>query len=80
MNQTEERKREHVQICLDEDVSAHHNYWDDVNLIHNALPEINEDDIDLSTEIFGKILGAPIVISAITGGYDEGKKINKNLH
>jgi len=41
MNQTEERKREHVQICLDEDVSAHHNYWDDVKLIHNALPEIN---------------------------------------
>ena len=79
MNQTEERKREHVQICLDEDVSAHHNYWDDVNLIHNALPEINEDEIDLSTEIFGKILGSPIVISAITGGYGDGKKINENL-
>ena len=79
MNQTEERKREHVQICLDEDVSAHYNYWDSVHLLHNALPEINEDDIDLSTELFGKILGAPIVISAITGGYDEGKKINKNL-
>ena len=79
MNQTEERKREHVQICLDEDVSAHYNYWDSVHLLHNALPEINEDDIDLSTELFGKIIGAPIVISAITGGYDEGKKINKNL-
>ena len=79
MNQTEERKREHVQICLDEDVSAHHNYLDDVNLVHNALPEINENEIDLSTEIFGKILGAPIVISAITGGYNEGKKINENL-
>jgi len=79
MNQTEERKSEHVHICLDEDVSAHHNYWDDVNLIHNALPEINEDGIDLSTEIFGKILGAPIVISAITGGYNDGEKINENL-
>jgi isopentenyl-diphosphate delta-isomerase len=79
MNQTEERKREHVQICLDEDVSAHYNYWDSVHLLHNALPEINEDDIDLSTELFGKILGAPIVISAITGGYDDGKKINNNL-
>jgi len=79
MNQTEERKREHVQICLDEDVSAHYNYWDSVHLLHNAIPEINEDDIDLSTELFGKILGAPIVISAITGGYGEGKKINENL-
>jgi len=79
MNQTEERKHEHVQICLDEDVSAHYNYWDGVHLIHNALPEINEDEIDLSTELFGKILGAPIVISAITGGYTAGKKINGNL-
>jgi len=79
MNQTEERKREHINISLKENVSAHHNYWDDVTLIHNALPEINEDEIDLSIELFGKKLGAPLVISAMTGGYSEGKKINENL-
>ena len=79
MSQTEERKREHVQIALEEDVSAHHNYWDDVKLVHNALPEINEDNIDLSIKLFGKKLGAPMVISGITGGYSEGKKINENL-
>jgi len=79
MNQTEERKREHIKISLDENVSAHHNYWDDITFIHNALPEINEKDIDLSIELFGKKLGAPLVISAMTGGYTEGKKINENL-
>jgi len=79
MNQTEERKQEHVAVCLDEDIAAHYNYWDSVHLVHNALPEINEDDIDLSTNLFEKKLGAPIVISAITGGYGEGKKINNNL-
>ena len=79
MNQTEERKREHINISLKENVSAHHNYWDDVTLIHNALPEINEDEIDLSIELFGKKLGAPLIISAMTGGYSEGKKINENL-
>ena len=79
MNQTEERKREHIKISLKENVSAHHNYWDDVTLIHNALPEINEDEIDLSIELFGKKLGAPLIISAMTGGYSEGKKINENL-
>jgi isopentenyl-diphosphate delta-isomerase len=79
MNQTEERKREHIKISLDENVSAHHNYWDEVQLIHNALPEINEKEIDLSIELFGKKLGAPLVISAMTGGYSEGKKINENL-
>ncbi len=79
MNQTEERKKDHIKIALEECVSAHHNYWDDVKLKHNALPEINEDEIDLSLELFGKKLGAPIVISGITGGYSDGKSINANL-
>ncbi|UCF11994.1 MAG: type 2 isopentenyl-diphosphate Delta-isomerase [Thermoplasmatales archaeon] len=79
MNQTEERKREHINISLKENVSAHHNYWDDVLLIHNALPEINEYEIDLSIKLFGKKLGAPLVISAMTGGFSKGKKINENL-
>jgi isopentenyl-diphosphate delta-isomerase len=79
MNQTEERKREHVEIALKENTQAHYNFWDDVSLIHNALPEINEDDINLSTTLFGKKLGAPLIISAITGGYSDAKQINKNL-
>jgi isopentenyl-diphosphate delta-isomerase len=79
MNQTEERKRDHVQISLKENVAAHYNYWDDVQLIHNALPEINENEIDLSTQLFGKKLKAPLIISGMTGGYSEGKKINDHL-
>ncbi len=79
MNQTEERKREHVQISLKENVSAHHNFWDDVHLIHNALPEINENEIDLSIQLFGKKLQLPLIISGMTGGYSEGKKINEHL-
>lgn len=79
MNQTEERKREHIKIALEENVSAHHNYWDDITLIHNALPEINEHDINMNINLFGKRLGAPLIISAMTGGYSEGKSINENL-
>jgi isopentenyl-diphosphate delta-isomerase len=79
MNQTEERKREHVQISLKENVSAHHNYWDNVHLFHNALPEINENEIDLSIQLFGKKLNAPLIISGMTGGYSDGKKINEHL-
>jgi isopentenyl-diphosphate delta-isomerase len=79
MSQTEERKREHVQISLKENVAAHHNYWDDVTLFHNALPEINENDINLSTHLFNKNLAAPLIISGMTGGYAEGRKINEHL-
>jgi len=79
MNQTENRKDEHVRISLDKDVAAHHNYWNDVKLIHNALPEINKDEIDLTMSLFGKKMDAPLIISGMTGGYQKAKKINENL-
>lgn len=73
------RKAEHIEICLNENVNANYNFWDDVTLVHNALPELDMKDIDTSIEIFGKKLEAPIIISAITGGFDGGAEINKNL-
>jgi len=79
MSKTEQRKRDHIQLALEKDVSAHYNYWDDVSLQHNALPEVDEHDIDLSTTLFGKKLGAPLIISGMTGGFSDAKKINENL-
>jgi len=79
MNKTESRKDEHIEISLKKNVAADHNYWDDIVLVHNALPEINKEEIDLSTTLFGKKLGAPIIISSMTGGYTKAKKINENL-
>jgi isopentenyl-diphosphate delta-isomerase len=79
MNKTESRKDEHVQVAIKKDISSDHNYWDDIKLIHNALPEIQKKDIDLSVKIFNKKLGAPIIIASMTGGYNKAKKINKNL-
>ena len=79
MNEIENRKDEHVKISLEKNISAHHNYWDDLTLKHNALPELNKNDIDLKTKLFKKDLGAPLIISAMTGGYTKAKKINENL-
>jgi isopentenyl-diphosphate delta-isomerase len=79
MNQTESRKDEHVRISLEENVSAEHNYWDDVKLIHNALPEINKNDVNLKTKLFGKNFAAPLIIAGMTGGYKKAKIINENL-
>jgi isopentenyl-diphosphate delta-isomerase len=79
MNTTESRKDEHVRIAIEENVKSSYNYWDDVILIHNALPEINKNEIDTSTNLFGKKLGAPLIIAGMTGGYSKAKKINENL-
>lgn len=54
-------------------------HLDDVELIHCALPELDLEDIDLSTKLFGKAISAPIIISSMTGGHPETKKINERL-
>src|SRR3989442_3026753 len=78
-SKTEQRKAEHVNIILQENVSAEYNDWNDVRLVHAALPEIDLDDIDVSVKFFGKRLGAPLIISSMTGGFGMGKEINANL-
>lgn len=75
----ESRKEDHVKICLNEDVKAHYNYWDDIRFIHHALPEIDFSEIDTRAEVLGKKLSSPIIISAITGGYTKAETINRNL-
>ena len=75
----EKRKEDHVDICLKENVMAHYNYWNDVHFVHRALPEINFSDIDTRTRLLDKELSAPIIISAITGGYAKAETINRNL-
>src|SRR3989440_3010169 len=78
-SKTEQRKAEHVNIILQENVSAEYNYWSDVRLVHNALPEIDLDDVDVGVKFFGKRLEAPLIISSMTGGFGMGKEINANL-
>lgn len=74
-----ERKADHIEICLNERIEPGYCYWDDVKLIHNALPEVNADEIDMSTEVFGKKLNFPFIVTAITGGFAGAKKINENI-
>jgi isopentenyl-diphosphate delta-isomerase len=73
------RKSDHIDICLKERVAPDHCYWDDVKLVHNAMPEIDIDDIDLSADVLGKRLEFPLIVTAITGGFPGAKKINENI-
>jgi isopentenyl-diphosphate delta-isomerase len=74
------RKYSHLLICKNYDVSFRKSpHFDDVELIHCALPELDLDEIDTSTSFLGKKISAPILISAMTGGNPEAKKINENL-
>ena len=76
--QTEGRKAEHLQICLDEKVQARRltSGFEDVSFVHRALPEIDKDKIELTTTIFNHKLKAPLIVGAMTGGTQKAKKIN----
>ena len=74
------RKLEHLKICMDKNVQYNKSTgFEDIELIHKALPEINKETIDISTNVFGKKLDSPLFITAITGGHPDAKEINKNL-
>lgn len=79
MKGIEKRKADHIQVSLEEDVSSGHNFWDDLHLVHDSLPEVDLEEIDTATVLFGKKLSAPLMITAITGGYAEAEKVNRNL-
>lgn len=73
------RKGDHVEIVANEDLSQNYVYWDDIKLVHNPLPEVDLEEVDTSVTIFGRSLKAPLIISAMTGGYGKAEEINRNL-
>ncbi|NEO14886.1 MAG: type 2 isopentenyl-diphosphate Delta-isomerase [Moorea sp. SIO4G2] len=81
MTQTQQRKADHIRICLDEDVQfrANTNGLERYRFTHCCLPELNRSEIDISTTFLGKSLGAPLLISSMTGGTEQAKTINFRL-
>ncbi|MBC6433971.1 type 2 isopentenyl-diphosphate Delta-isomerase [Nostoc sp. HG1] len=79
--QTQNRKADHIRICLEEDVQSHQitNGLERYRFTHSCLPELNHSDIDISTTFLGKHLGAPLLISSMTGGTEQAAIINQRL-
>jgi isopentenyl-diphosphate delta-isomerase len=75
------RKTDHLRLCAEEDVEFHRtgSLLSDVHLVHQALPELALDDIDLGTELCGKRLSAPLLIAGMTGGTPRAGALNREL-
>lgn len=73
------RKAEHVKVVLGGDVEGRYRYWNDVQLVHHALPELDFAEVDPSVTFLGHRLAAPLVITGMTGGFPDARKINDNL-
>ncbi|ASK61429.1 type 2 isopentenyl-diphosphate Delta-isomerase [Virgibacillus phasianinus] len=75
------RKTEHIRLCLNDNVEGVNKTTglEGISFIHNALPEINFDDIKLDSSFLGKKVKAPFLVSSMTGGSELAEEINGNL-
>lgn len=74
------RKADHLRMAATADVNSRRSAgFEDVHLLHCAVPEVDLDAVDTSTELFDHRLGLPLVISAMTGGHREGGRVNAIL-
>jgi len=75
------RKAEHLSLCETDQVAFQQKstLFEEVELIHDALPELHVDEIDLAVTFAGKKLKAPVIIAAMTGGVAEADAINRDL-
>jgi isopentenyl-diphosphate delta-isomerase len=80
VTQTGSRKADHIRINLEEDVrSGLTTGLERFRFMHEALPELDLETIDLTTRVFGRTLQAPLLISSMTGGTEEAGDINRRL-
>jgi isopentenyl-diphosphate delta-isomerase len=74
------RKAEHLELALRPEaqfpLAAG---WSDVELVHASLPEVDLDEVQLSTELLGRRLEAPLIIAGMTGGHPDAEALNRAL-
>ncbi len=76
----QDRKKDHIKLCLNEDVSYRTaTGFDQFYFRHNALPEINPEDVSVESTLLGRTFSFPLFISSMTGGYTEAGQLNAQI-
>ncbi|HEY9165294.1 MAG TPA: type 2 isopentenyl-diphosphate Delta-isomerase [Candidatus Kryptonia bacterium] len=80
MDQTSNRKANHVDIVLNQQVDYQKSTgFEKFEFVHNALPEIDFDSIDTGLKFFSHKFSAPIMVSSMTGGFKRAEQINETI-
>lgn len=75
------RKDDHIDLCATDQVEYQHKttLLEEVELLHDSLPEVDVDGVDLGLDVLGKHLMAPVLITGMTGGAERARDINREL-
>ncbi|MEM6997057.1 MAG: type 2 isopentenyl-diphosphate Delta-isomerase [Myxococcota bacterium] len=76
-----QRKKDHLALCAGPNVAFRDKttLLEQVELVHDALPEMHADEVDSTTQLLGKTLQAPLIVAAMTGGTDVAAKVNQDI-
>jgi isopentenyl-diphosphate delta-isomerase len=78
--QFEQRKQDHIKLALmPENQTAESSILDDIHLMHEALPDLNFEDLSIKSVRLGKEVKKPFLVSSMTAGHRHAKRINRNL-
>lgn len=76
----EKRKRDHIALALmQNNQTTNLNRLDSIQLQHDALPDLDFTDIDITSNRFGNKVKNPFLVSSMTAGHKDSKNINQNL-
>jgi isopentenyl-diphosphate delta-isomerase len=80
-DELQRRKTQHLDLALRDEVEPEETdpLFRCVRLVHRAVPELRLSDVDLSTELSGGKLRAPVMVVGMTGGTDRAGQINRDL-
>ena len=79
-HQFESRKVDHIRLSLSDATQARGlSGLDLIELRHEALPDLDFDQISIAATVFGHPLATPFLISSMTGGHAESTALNRRL-
>ncbi|MFY0615142.1 MAG: type 2 isopentenyl-diphosphate Delta-isomerase [Hyphomicrobiaceae bacterium] len=81
MNDIEKRKLEHLEVVMSGSANAVHTAsgFDHVRFEHEALPDLDFDEIDLNVAFLGRTMSAPLLVSSMTGGPALAESFNEHI-
>lgn len=81
MSQISKRKNDHLDLAAHGSVGFRDKttLLECVELVHDAMPELSLDEIDLGVRVLGRSLKAPILLAGMTGGTERARNINREL-
>lgn len=78
--QFEKRKQDHIELALMQaNQACELNGLDAVHLMHEALPDLDFDELNISSIRLGLPVDKPLMVASMTAGHAQAEHVNRHL-